>query len=238
MVFNPKAAGLDAAFTAYEGEQCLINWAAAGNRNDDWLISPRLDGNKQIVSFHIRGVDSQDNDETYDVLVSYTDDDPDSFISLCGVNQPVATADWQLVHFALPEGVRHFAVRYTAALQKGIMVDRLHYRAAPHLPIAGYNVYCDGERLNDTLVKACSYNVSLTGADAQTAFTVRAVVAERGEGPDSEAAHLDDTGIDVVNAAAHSVVRRFTPDGRRTGSSAHGVVIEQLSDGSVRKTIR
>ncbi|MGN0090550.1 MAG: choice-of-anchor J domain-containing protein [Alloprevotella sp.] len=238
MVFNPKAAGLDGAFNAYEGEQCLINWAAAGNRNDDWLISPRLDGHKQIVSFYVRGVDSQDNDETYDVLVSYTDDDPDSFISLCGVNQPVATADWQLVHFALPEGTRYFAVRYTAALQKGIMVDRIHYRAAPHLPIAGYNVYCDGERLNNTLVKACSYNVSLTGTDTETAFTVRAVVAERGEGPDSEAAHLDDTGINTLNAAAHSVVRRFTPDGRRTGSSAHGVVIEQLSDGSVRKTIR
>ena len=238
MVFNPMAVGLDGAFNAYEGEQCLINWAAAGNRNDDWLISPRLDGHKQIVSFHIRGVDSQDNNETFEVLVSYTDNDPDSFISLCGASQPVASADWQLVHFALPEGARYFAIRYTAALQKGIMVDRLHYRAAPHLPIAGYNVYCDGERLNDALIKTCAYNASLTGADAQNAFTVRAVVAERGEGPDSEAAHLDDTGIGAANATAPSVVRQFAPDGRRTGSTARGIVIEQLSDGSVRKTMR
>ena len=150
----------------------------------------------------------------------------------------MASADWQLVHFALPEGARYFAIRYTAALQKGIMVDRLHYRAAPHLPIAGYNVYCDGERLNDALVKTCAYNASLTGADAQNAFTVRAVVAERGEGPDSEAAHLDDTGIDAATADTPSVVRRFAPDGRRTGSTARGIVIEQLSDGSVRKTMR
>ena len=119
------------------------------------------------------------------------------------------------------------------------MVDRIHYRAAPHLPIAGYNVYCDGERLNDTLVKECSYNASLTGTDTETAFTVRAVVAERGEGPDSEAAHLDDdSAIGTVDATLRSVVRRFAPDGRRTGNPAHGIVIEQYSDGSVRKTVR
>lgn len=239
MVFNPKAVGLDAAFTANEGEQCLINWAAAGNRNDDWIISPRLNGEKQIVSFYIRGVDSQDNNETYEVLVSYTDADPDSFVSLCGVNQPVATADWQLVHFALPEGARHFALRYTAALQKGIMVDRIHYRASPLLPIAGYNVYCDGERLNDALVKECSYSAALTGVDEQTEFTVRAVVAERGEGPDSEGAYLNgETGIHTVSGLQPTVSRSYAPDGRRVDGRTSGVVIERLSNGTVRKVVR
>lgn len=222
MVFNPSKVSLEAAFAPHSGDQCMICWAAAGARNDDWMISPRLSGEKQIVSFYIRGVDSQDNKETYDVLVSYTDDDPDSFISLCGQTKPTATCDWTLEHYALNEGVRYFAIRYTAYNQKGLMVDEVMYEARPTLPVAGYSVYADGHRINSSLITSTTFTVPY--ATDMTAYTVRTVNAERGESHDSNRFTLDPASVSGLTIKDGSTMY-YDLQGRRVTTPSRGIYI-------------
>lgn len=77
-------------WSAYSGEKCMVSFAAvppAGGGtgpNNDWLISPAitLGGGDNELSFMYKSCDATYGFEEFNVLISTTDTNPDSFVAV------------------------------------------------------------------------------------------------------------------------------------------------------------
>lgn len=153
MVFRPSDVTSDNTWQPHSGTQVFTSWAAAGTPNNDWLISPELSGEAQLISFYIRRLNERDSEERFNVYYSSTDTDPASFHSLNGDTPVSAGTEWELCFYALPEGAKYFAIQYVGYHQSALLLDDLQFEAYPtHLRVDGYNLYRDGVRVNESLI--------------------------------------------------------------------------------------
>lgn len=193
MVFRPSDVTSDNTWAAHTGSQVFASWAAAGAPNDDWLISPELSGEAQLISFYLRRLNERDTEEKFNVYYSTTDTDPESFRCLNGDNPVYAGTEWQLYFYALPEGAKYFAIQNVGHHQSALLLDDLRFDAYPtHLRVDGYNVYRDGERINTSLVGRRSF------VDDNVTNTVRYIVRpvfNGVEAPESNIFTMDPNGI-------------------------------------------
>ncbi len=206
-VFNVEQSGTwtegnyDPAFEPVDetGTQYLVCMSADyPAENDDWLISPRLDGRAQQISFRA-------NAATYDaewmqVLYSTTDNHHDSF-RLISSEREYVHGGWRKYTYNLPEDARYFAIR---CIRRCVimMVDDITYAihdgrqsAAKFL---GYNLYRDGKKLNNELLTEAAYIDDKLTSDAH-AYRVTGVY-EEGESAYSPEFVANTTGIGGVDA--------------------------------------
>ena len=156
MVFNTSLVGASAP--AHSGVQYMESICPEdGTQADSWLISPELSGNAQTISFYERVLSDSWGSETYEVLVSSTDNNPASFTSIKTFTD--ANLDWTLQSAVLPAGTKYFAIRHTSTNKFGLLVDDVTYEGATPVPVnpISYNIYLDGELVgnvyaNDPLV--------------------------------------------------------------------------------------
>lgn len=155
IVFDTKefANSLDAVPTS--GNKYFAAWPAATTSNDDWLISPQLPGNAQLISFYARSLKA--GTDAIEVCVSENGTEPESFRVISGSAPISIAAEWRLYHFALPEGTRHFAIRYVGKDGEGIMIDDIMYFGNPVVAPDGYNIYRNGIKINTELIKSLSF---------------------------------------------------------------------------------
>ena len=245
-VFNLAQAGVwtddnqDYAFVPVNdaSRQMLVcpsaDWPA---ENDDWLITPRLDGRRQKISFYAKGA-TFDN-EWINVYYSTTDNHHDSFVKLNEDDHIVVSDGWRKYTFEVPEGARYFAVRCVRRVVM-LMVDDFTYapydgsREADEL--LGYNVYRDNVRINAGLLTANRFTDMEAGHD-DAVYTVTAVYGS-GESAYSNEAVLTTTGVvrpDTDTPAVEDA--RYGIDGRRLNKPERGINIVRMSDGSIRKVV-
>jgi len=206
MVFRPSDVTSDRSFDPYAGKQTFASWAAAGRANDDWLISPALSGDVQLISFYVRRLNERDDAEYYNVLYSTTDTDPASFRRINGDTPLVAAAEWELKHIALPEGTKYFAIQYVGYHQSCLLVDDLQFEAYPtHVRPDGYNVYRDGVKINTTIIGRHAYVDYDIPAQGVSRYVVRPVYGGI-EAPESNLLIVDPAGVDAVNGAHQASV--------------------------------
>ncbi|MGN0222841.1 MAG: choice-of-anchor J domain-containing protein [Muribaculaceae bacterium] len=167
VLFDPVAAGVPTEslidVPTHSGDRMLMAFSAQG-QNDNWLISPQLSGEAQTVAFFAKSFTIA-YPESFEVLYSTTDTDPDSFVKIDAVdNYPAdnrVSEDWTEYRAALPAGARYFAVRHTADDTYALMLDDFTFDAAPMLPadlqVLGYNIYRDGQLLNAQPVAELTY---------------------------------------------------------------------------------
>ncbi len=116
-----------------------------GGASDDWLISPKLSGEAEIVSFFVHSVDVLGHGaETFEVLYSGNSTDTDDF-TLVENGQQEAPAEWTEVQFEIPEGGRYFAIRCVSMENFALMIDDITYSPISfgNISLLGYNVYRD-----------------------------------------------------------------------------------------------
>jgi len=119
-------------------------------QTDDWLISPELSGNAQTISFYATEITDQYGHESYEVLYSTTDTNPESFTKVLDCT---ATTEWVEITADLPEGAKYFAIRNVSFDIFGLMIDDVTFEASAAVAAAkgvdaevtGYNIYRDGE---------------------------------------------------------------------------------------------
>lgn len=211
IIFNPSALSVQTPFFANSGDRMALSVGTPYGANNDWLISPELDGGSQLISFYASPMfDSAA--ENFHVLISRTDDDPDSFVRLNG-NDPLSALDgWNLYHFALPEGTRYFAINYVGDKQDGLMIDDILFEGCYHPVVPdGYNVYRNGIKLNDTPVTDRKYADTTYDGTYDVAYTVRPVF-NAVEGRDSNEAEIDGN-LGISRTAADHNVTVSTTDG-------------------------
>lgn len=100
---NPSLAG-HAAIAPHSGERFAASFAVDGMQNNDWLISPKLtlpteDAN---MSFFVKSYSGEYGLEQYNVLVSETDDEIESFVKI-GETREAPEDAWMEVNVDLSE---------------------------------------------------------------------------------------------------------------------------------------
>lgn len=163
IVMNPTEAGAPltnwmdepTGWQPVSGKQYFASISNTTGTNDDWLISPELNGDAQTVSFYQHGYYGM---EQYEVLYSTTDTAAASFTSL-GVQQ--SASSWTKVSFDLPEGTKYFAIRNLGAeYSQYFFVDDIEFRPQSNkgvLRLNKYNVYRDGDKIGETEATAHTY---------------------------------------------------------------------------------
>lgn len=175
-IFNPQAAGISTTlYPTHSGRQVAAAFSSGRyTANDDWLISPEVDG-QQTISFWACSPDSRyyGTQEQMEVLYSTESTDISSFKKIGStLNIP---GQWTEYTAELPAGARHFALRCTSMDQYILFVDDITYRkAARNFRLLGYRIYRNGSLLTPQPVKQTSYEADYA-PDRNDTYTVCAL---------------------------------------------------------------
>ena len=227
---------MDGAFAPHSGEQYMAAPSADYPfENDDWLITPCLDGRAQTIKFWAKAATF--DSEWINVYTSSTDSHHDSFVKLNEEERIYVNEGWREFTFDVPEGTRYFAVR---CIRRSVMlmIDDFTYAPATtdEMPrtLTGYNVYCNGELIAFVPAPETSYTSEMGSSDASYRVTA---VYEEGESLPSNEVSIHSTAIEEVMAAMPDDARIYDIQGRQLTELQPGVNIIRYSNGTVRKIL-
>ena len=234
---TPPASEL-AYMKAHSGQQYLATFAPKDDmgvdRADDWLISPCLNGDAQTIKFWAKSL-AKNGWEHYEVLYSATDTQVGSF-RVAKAESRIETTAWTEIEAELPDGALYFAIRHLTPteLGYGMFVDDVTFTVGDG-QIQGYNVYRNDE-LVATLPSDATTYADLKG-EPDSRYRI-SVLYHAGESPLSNEASAT-SGIRQQTTAATEAAASYGVDGRRqTGNGRHGVTIQRMKDGTVRKAVK
>jgi len=145
-VFDPVQAGFaETSFPPASGTQFLMSMCIMPDeisKTDHWLISPELPGVAQTISFKARALTGNYGAESFEVLASTTDNNPESFVLVQDYSTTATT--WEEFTADLPEGTKYFAIRHTSTDVFALFLDDITFEKAASKPTA-YNIYFDEE---------------------------------------------------------------------------------------------
>lgn len=175
--------------------------------NNDWVITPQLDGSPQTVTFYAKAYSASDP-ENIQLMYSTTTADTAAFVATGDVR--TIRNDWTEVSVTLPVGARYFAVRNVSKGCFMLMLDDFTFR--PFTPaIRGYHVYRDGRRITETPVAAASFTET-PPERRQYSYRVTAVYANGLESAPSNAASFTSgvqglpAGVNIATTPGHILV--------------------------------
>lgn len=192
-VCNAKLLGIDIwdEGRPHSGNKFLMAMANMNYENNDWLVSPQLNGASQIISFYAKAFTNQDGTtERMRVLYSTTDTDPAHFVQVSRGDYIELPESWTEYSYRVPEGAKYFAVNCVSpggANSFAMFVDDLTFNdlSVPVLKIKGYEVYRDGKLLATTT--ETGYTDTTFGELTEASYTVRAVFDKATSGDSNEA---------------------------------------------------
>ncbi|MBQ9645961.1 MAG: choice-of-anchor J domain-containing protein [Prevotella sp.] len=231
VLYNPElwnAAMLEAlpALQPHSGSQYMMSthnasfWSTPAQNN--WLVSPELDGQAQEISFWVRSY-SETDAETYTVRYSTTDAEADSFTEVEGAAGSVL-GEWTEVKVQLPEGTKRFAICQTTANNANIFMldDVTYYSNAGE--IASYNVYVDGELVaNVGADELLQYEVEGL-AEGDHEFAVTVVYADGMQSQPVVTTVMVTTGIVTASRQA-APTEMYNLKGQTVGAGYRGIVV-------------
>lgn len=185
----------DTLLKPVSGSYAIMADATSDGQSLDWLISPELPGQAQTVSFYAAACEG-DNNEYFEFYYSTTGKELSDFIMIGDENTVPGPEEeyiedldeyyyvpkWYEYSFELPEGAKYFAIRYTSDDLWGMVVDDITYTVSDAvLELLGYNVYCNGDKLNESLLTATSFNDDLADRKPGTYEYGIVTVYDRGQ---------------------------------------------------------
>lgn len=184
---------------AYSGNKCLFSlYNNDGTNADNWAISPLLYGGAQTISFYARSFKENYPEQiqvlytTQDVIDQTTFSASDFKVVAGSTVYPVPFK-WTRYEYDLPAGAKHFAIRSFDQDAYILFVDDVTYTPAgstAELILEGYNIYRNGQQINDAPVVKTSY-LDLLDVDATYTYAVTAVYEGQGESAGSNAVTID-----------------------------------------------
>lgn len=235
-VLDNSDAQFNATFETRSGNKCIVAmFDSYFGEINDWAISPELCGKAQTISVYARSYDSRYK-ESIELLYSTGSLDPADFIS-AGKHEQISD-EWTEYTAELPEGARYFAIRSCAIGASMLMVDDVTYipaSANTRLEHIGYNVYRNGEKLNDTPVT----DTTITDTLAQPGFHTYAVTAlyNVGESRPAKADINIMSGIDGITADDNAPAEYFNLQGIRVDSPRTGNIYIRRQGSKAAKVI-
>ncbi|WP_455054382.1 choice-of-anchor J domain-containing protein [Leyella stercorea] len=217
-VFNAEKAGIPfQTWEAHTGDQMLVSFSCASTdggatkaQNDDWLISPQLNGEAQTISFFAKaGMGGAAIPEQFEVLYSKTSKAIANFEKLSDTEDVNNVQKWEEYQYRLPAGTKYFAIRCVSNNKFALLIDDIKFVEADSKPeelqLNGYNVYRDGKKVNKSLISGESFTDKSLRESAKYGYVVTAVY-DKGESLASNLAEVEVTvGINDINATDMNV---------------------------------
>jgi hypothetical protein len=211
-------------YQPFSGNQYLSAWCPNdGSAADNWIISPKLNGNAQTISFYATEVTEDYGVETLEVLISKKMQDPSTFTKVADIN--VDRLGWQKYTADLPEGTKYFAIRHTSKDIFGVFIDDLSYTLGANV-LVGYNFYLDGVKFATVKdANALQYvfsNVLSTSTDFHK-FGVSALYED-----DQESTPIYISNSDSVDSISFDELKEYPAYnifGQRVSPDTKGIVI-------------
>ncbi|MCM1337299.1 MAG: choice-of-anchor J domain-containing protein [Candidatus Amulumruptor caecigallinarius] len=232
IVFDSSLAGLSDTYAAHSGQKYMACMAATAGANDDWMISPELNGEAQTISFWAKSYTDTYELEAFRFLTSDTGRDTGSFTRI-DTKWDVPTT-WTRYEFRVPAGTRYFAIECISEDSFIFMVDDVTYTPASPtagLELKGYNVYRDTKLLAGTETAAFTDHNPVA---ATHTYHVTALY-NKGESALSEALLLGANAISDVTADAGAKVTTHRGEIQVTVPAGMRVAIHAI-DGTTRHT--
>ena len=267
IVFNPGLLGItNSSWQPRSGKQMFVCLCAPAGANNDWMVSPKLSGKAQTVTFYAKSAGDSYN-EVFEFLYS-TDGMTTSDFKLVQQVSGVP-ASWTAYSFNVPAGAQYFAIRCVSERQFALFIDDITFeRRNPSLDanLMGYKVYRDDNRITSSVILDNSYEDS--NAPAAHSYKVTAVydkgetapsnIALIGEPTGLESPEADDSLISVsagegyieISCPENLMIQLILPDGRiaysKTSSGAvtridglsTGVYLVQVGAESFRAAVK
>ncbi len=224
-VLNTNLLGIDIwpEGEAHSGKKVLGALSSMDMPNDDWLISPRLNGAAQTVEFYAKSMTVDGvAPERMRVLYSTGSTEPEEFVVLHTSEYIELPDAWTCYRYVLPEGARYFAINCVSNDSFVLMVDDLRFNDLTVLPVvpSAYEVYRDGELI--ATVTDPQAADKLPGYGKYT-YRVRALFGSHGY-TDSPSYQVDVRESSIGEVAANSP-RILTGKGSVTVENAQGLPV-------------
>lgn len=262
-VFDASYPDFDYAggYLPHSGDKCLMAvFAEMREQTDDWAISPLLPGTAQQLSFYAKSFDYVDLEHMKVYVTTEDSLDPADY-TLVGDFENVPD-EWTEYVIDLPEGTKHFAVVDYSVFTYALMLDDFtftRYDYTPGLELEGYNVYCDGVKINEATVTEAAFDY--TPEEGTHTYQVTALY-NLGESEPSEPLVLGFSSLEltaqsgvsiraiddaiVVSGAEGQAVKVYTTDGKllyaaegdATIPVAAGLYIVNAGNTSVKLSVR
>ena len=184
----------------HSGNKMLMAMAGVKYVNNDWLISPRLNGDEQTISFFARSFTLENQQpERMRVLYSTTDTDPANFTKIHAADYIELSGEWAEFRYVVPQGARYFAVNCVSDSGFAMFVDDLSFNdlTVPQLKLKEYEVYRNGALLGKTAATEITDPEVVDG----TVYTVRAIF-DKTESDLSESITYDESAVGEMTADA------------------------------------
>lgn len=188
-------------YKAHSGDKCLVSIFAPGEDTwtEDRLISPRLTGEAQTISFYAKSLDDA-YPEIFQVYYSFDGTLASDYIDNRFPRQSVG-GSWTKFSYDLPEGTQYFVIEhYSNAFF--LFLDDLTYTPIgnENLVVNGYNIYRENIKLNDAPIHDFYY-CDNNALDSNIKYGVSAVY-DRGESSVKEVIVIN-SGIDDILASVN-----------------------------------
>ncbi len=176
---------------------------------DHWLISPVLPGVAQTISFYARAMTAKYGAETFEVLASATDNNPDNFTVV--KSESIDVTEWTEFTADLPAGTKYFAIRHTSKDIFGMIIDDITYLGRGG-SVAGYNIYYDGKMIASVEGGVTTFTAENVAIGEHT-FGVTATYANGAESRPAITTIMVATSIDQISIDGKPV-DIYTLDGK------------------------
>lgn len=188
----------------HSGNKMLMAMAGVKYVNNDWLISPRLNGDEQTISFFARSFTLENQQpERMRVLYSTTDTDPANFTKIHAADYLELSGEWAEFRYVVPQGARYFAVNCVSDSGFAMFVDDLSFNdlTVPQLKLKEYEVYRNGVLLGKTSATEITDPEVVDG----TVYTVRAIFDKTESGLSESITYkegaVDEMAADTIRVA-------------------------------------
>lgn len=206
LVYNPsQTLPADAVASADGSRQffCFTSGLTQSLENDKWLISPEID----LLSPGVLRFQASSRSATYGkekMMVGYstTGTDREDFIWLTDV--VAVETGWTDFEYEVPADTRHVAFRYVGLNTYMLFIDNVYVGPADNFTtLDGFNVYRDGQKLNDGVLTTPRY-VDYALGEGEYAYEVESIYANGGRARRS----AGPVAIDL--SAGHNAPRNLT----------------------------
>lgn len=184
---------------------------------DDWIISPKLYGGRQTISFWASSLTVDYGAEHFEV---YSSADGENFELV--VADQMVPEEWTEYRVNLPDGANYFAVRCTSKDNYMLLLDDFEFYTAgtPRpLTLMGYNVYRNHELLNAAPITDTTYQVAKQEGDK---YYVTALYAQ-GESMASNV--VEYSSITETESGCERSEQIYDLQGRRVNNPTRGLYI-------------
>ena len=194
----------------HSGNKMFMAISSVNTANNDWLISPQLNGGSQTISFWAKSFTTDDTPmERMRVLYSTSDTDPAHFTPLHAAPYIELPEQWGEFSYTLPEGAKYFAVNCVSSGAFAMFVDDLSFNdlTVPQITVQDYEVYRNGEKIGTTTATEFT-DATSPAALSGAVYKVRANYAGNHQSGFSEAVTFQPSGVEAVDGQRVSVTTR------------------------------